>query len=130
MTMEALPKFKLFNFLNGPWPICGYCKKNRAANRYWLDNGHNNPKRQDRSELLNMPLIWHDKHVCEICFLSECQQEKRQIISTSFQINIFHNTNGCKINNEFRKKTSDGMHKVINEVRENQIIRSKRLVKK
>jgi len=120
MTMEATSKLKLFNYRYGPWPICGYCKKERAANRYWLDNGHNSPKRPNTSHWFNSPVIWHEKHICEKCFLEDCAQESRPIIGTNFQLNIFHNTNGCRITNEFRKKASDGMKKVIDDVRAKQ----------
>jgi len=115
---ETYNIFKHFNFTNGPWPICGYCKKNRAANRYWLDHGHNNPKRPKKTPGFHCPLIWHGKHVCEDCFLIEDNRNKQPMMRSTFMAGHMNTKQKRYSGTAFMNEVHAAMKRVIEEVNE------------
>lgn len=107
-----------FRYKTGPWPICGYCKKNKAANRYWMENGHNNPKRPNTSIFFNSPLIWHGKHICEDCFLAEDNTNKMPFMRSTFMNGNMNNKQRGYSETGFRNAVHESMNRVIDEISE------------
>ena len=110
--------FKYFNFDKGPWPICGYCKKAKAANRFWLDHGHNYPSRAARTPGYHSPLIWHGKHVCEECFLVEDNRNKEPFMRSTFMAGYMNSKRRGYSGTAFMNDVNESMNRVIEEVNE------------
>ena len=106
----------MYSFKNGPWPMCEHCNIKRATSDFWAGHGHYIIKRHKRSKKYNTPLIFKGKFVCEHCLMMEQQQEKRQLISTNYQSNIYGEIDGVS-DRKLLTQAIKGMRKVIAEAK-------------